>query len=227
MTQPRLFPAFPNEIGDLIISRLSFFNLVTGYFASKSWRHFLEDNDDIRRAMFRLPKRFDNVDEQTCIDFINGLWDEIADRDDNDDDWPTRLWAKVAINPIFCSPKAKAITRDGIACTMDSQKGFDISRLPNVPRCSRNRLRDLWGSMFVAYPPVTRIHIVEKRVPRKCAYVSPWHSYYTDLLRPAGVMAGDLWNATKRPDHRHLKQKVLLLCPEGLYSKDSVKDEEE
>jgi hypothetical protein len=114
----------------------------------------------------------------------------------------------------------------------DAHRGVDISRLPAVPKCSRNRLRDLWGSMFVSYPPVTRIHIVDKclrDVPRRFERALPGarYGYHTKLLRPAGVVGRDLLDATKRPDRCPRKLEVLMVYPERLYHKHSEQFEEE
>jgi hypothetical protein len=72
MTVRRLIPAVPNELGELIIQHLSFQELVAGYFVSREWRDVINNDDDIRKKMFRLPKK---VSHQA-------------------------LWSRISINPL-------------------------------------------------------------------------------------------------------------------------------
>jgi hypothetical protein len=190
---PRLFPAFPNEIGDAIILHLPFADLMSGYFVSKSWRTFIDKNDKISEKLFRYPENVRCANAQAREDFVDNVWQNVYNRIGNDRDI-SDIWDHIKFNLLFDHPDAERSIHEEGYSEVFPQEAFNLALLPQVPAHSQERPDKLWRSMFVTYPPINRIHI--QRYSRGST-VSGFSLEPKKLLNPRGIKLGTLEASTR------------------------------
>ncbi|KAH7074172.1 hypothetical protein FB567DRAFT_553654 [Paraphoma chrysanthemicola] len=156
----RLIPAFPNEISHQILSSLSFFDVVAAYFVANNWRQYLENDDALRRSMFRLPKLLDGADEATRRDHISTLWNKLkVNTGEKSDDKASSFWDLVAINPLLYASKARYPTNTGLEYTLDTRQLLENSMNLKMRPHSWRVVRKLLFSRSLTYPPVTAVRV--------------------------------------------------------------------
>jgi hypothetical protein len=80
MNALRTLPTFPNEITDLILYQLPPEDLLAVYLVSRACMDFVNNNDQIRKKMFRLPKSLDGASGQVRAAHIQQLWQDVYDK---------------------------------------------------------------------------------------------------------------------------------------------------
>lgn len=100
----RLIPDFPNEVSRLIILQLSFHELAAGYIDSRAWRDFIDNDDFVRKKMFRLPMTIEAGDRYDVMGFVRDKWRSInaevgGEYGENIDH--QEFWPRVSINPLI------------------------------------------------------------------------------------------------------------------------------
>jgi hypothetical protein len=118
---PRLFPAFPNEIGDAIILHLPFLDLVSGYFVLKDWRAFSDKKDKISKKLFRYPNNVRYANIQARKEFVDKLWQKVYDEVGNDG-YILDACDSIDFNPPLDHPDAATyICEDGLQQNVSPQ----------------------------------------------------------------------------------------------------------
>ena len=127
---PQLIPGLRNEISDLVLHQLAYHELITAYFVSPAWQDAIDDDNVLRKRMFRLPKSLAKAGHAERTRFVRGPWQNIRDRlPDGSTDLD--LWENVAINPLY-DPDRVFVDDDGYRLMFPSAV-FDLERLPHVP----------------------------------------------------------------------------------------------
>jgi hypothetical protein len=181
MNAPRTLPTFPNAINDLILYQLPPEDLLAVYLASRACRDFVNNNDQIQKKMFRLPKSLDSASRQVRAAHIQQLWQDVYDRM-NRNELTLKCWSHIRVNPfIRAYPQSVDSHRmnspDYFEDTyeVDSQSLTFLSTYP-PPNClsfvpdEKKVLTSLIDTMFITYPPICRIQILKLRKPRLAPY---------------------------------------------------------
>jgi hypothetical protein len=100
MNAPRTLPTFPNEVNDLILYQLPPEDLLVIYLVSRACRDFINNNDQIRKKMFRLPKSLDGASRQVRAAHIQQLWQGVYDRMDTNE-LTLKCWWHIRVNPFI------------------------------------------------------------------------------------------------------------------------------
>jgi hypothetical protein len=183
MTVRRLIPAVPNELGELIIQHLSFQELVAGYFVSREWRDVINNDDDIRKKMFRLPKNIEQGHRYDVIEFVRDKWRNI-DAEVGQEVSHQALWSRISINPLV-----------ELSYTRDIGGFYDVEyvehHLPFWDQLSvghKTESDDLFNSMVATYPPIARI----RARYQKQEYMGPMIRDYRPQYYAEGLRLEDL-----------------------------------
>jgi hypothetical protein len=151
---PRLIPAFPNEISDLILYELSSHELTIGFFVSLAWQDFLDGDAGICKRMFRLPKRLRSADKAAREQFVDDLWANTYPKVKNNE-FASAIWKHIEFNPPYDEDLGAAVY-DGRYEVVTSDHFLYTDNEWLTPHL-RSKLSDLRSSIFVTYPPITRV----------------------------------------------------------------------
>lgn len=143
---PRIFPTLPNGLGKMILHQLSFYELINGYFVSSTWRNFIDHDDELRSRIFLLPIRFTtSSNTHECEKFVADLWRKHSTK---------RVRNKGARNPIYSLNPGFFHRNEAFQSPHDASTLRD---LPDVHPDQQQIIDELWGSMFITYPPSMRV----------------------------------------------------------------------
>jgi hypothetical protein len=186
---PQFIPGFPNEISDIVLEELSFHDLLTSYFVSNAWKDYINGDDKLSKRLFRLPRKRRTADRAMRKEFVNDLWQHTYSKL-NEGETNASLWKHIDINLLF--DIHNGILDPSGTCSIYPSSGIHPSLLPELPFILHACLEDFWRSMFVTYPPVTRI---------QCFYrnrfsIMPQHMRSDMLIDKAGITIGDLRTST-------------------------------
>jgi hypothetical protein len=218
---PRLIPALPNEISDIILLQLSFHDLVNGFFVSHAWQDYLDGDGELCKRMFRLPKQL-RSDSAAQEKFVDDLWLDTYAKV-KDEEPKSAIWNHVDFNPFYDDPNGSIDSEySGDDESPDDEGGyladwtipFRIRGLPTVPNHLKADLKDLWLSMFVTYPPVTRIEYSHADGGIMCRWRSDM------LVRAKGFTIGYLRNCVWGSE-QFGNRYGLRFWPERMYE-DSI-----
>ena len=187
---------------------------------------FHDSDDKISEKLFRLPKRLRSASKGERKAFVDELWRRTYEKlDDDDETW--EVWEHIELNPIFQGSEGgpSAHAREGSHIQdyyhLEPRESFNTSMLPQLRLASsKDLLESFWRSMFVTYPPVTRIQRYYTYRPYS---LKSWESRNGMLIRRTGMSIGELWDRMKT--RRFHVPKNVWLWPEKAYL-ESLSDEE-
>jgi hypothetical protein len=151
----------PLELLCLVFSELSFFDLLKCYSVTPEWTEAIDYDDDIRRKMFRLPKKIAAADQQTRRRHVRKLWRELYDQVGKHYIVPRVLWSRIHVNPLFRRPddhsygETELFSRGTLA--FGTRTFLYIPKSTKLSLNYRRQQEDLFQSMVVTWPPVTHI----------------------------------------------------------------------
>lgn len=215
---PRLIPDFPNDISIAIIDHLLFLDLVSAYFVSKRWQDFIDNDKKASKALFRLPQKERDGDIESQVNLVEKLWQKLHDKDSI---MPAKkLWDCICFNPLFNDPSGELSNDEYGSYITCPLQAFQTNLLLKVPKEFEQQLEDLWRSMLVTYPPITRMVVTTK--PKTITIqIEPLPHFLLVKLR--GIALGRLKYRAWRPQRWDGHPGRLEFWPSAVFEREGMK----
>jgi hypothetical protein len=174
---PELFPGLhvPIDVTLIILEHSELIDLVTLCFLNRKWADTFENDNTIRRMMFRLPKEktAELADDSEQATWVQEQWTRVQAKMKSNERSADEYWKHIRVNPLLSSEYAygtQGYMNETYTFTGKVKYAFPIEQ--HLTQIQSQRNKTLIESMFATYPPITRVHLD------------------TDRLAPSGGMVG-------------------------------------